>query len=442
MKHTLIALLFFLLIISCGRNNDKDGLPETFGIDVTDMDTTLHPGDDFYTYVNGGWLSRTSIPPTEGRWGSFHELRERTLSDVYTVMKEAEASTRYPEGSDYRKAIDFFSVGMDSMRAEAAGVKPLAGYFQQINAIASGPDLQGYLVEQQKIGSGAFFRILVRSDLKESNMTALYIAPDGLGLPEREYYLLNDDKSKEIRERYVQHVSRMLELTGLEKVAATHQAMEVMDIEKRLAGAMLKKEDRRNPEKIYNKRSADQLAAIMPSIAWADYFSALGAGNVDSVIVADLGFLAEMERIIRRPDASAIKSYLRWHLINSASPYLNHACVSEDFKFYSGYLGGVTEMRPRWKRVLASLDAAVGDAVGQLYVEKNFPPEAKKKALQMVQNIRLAFAQRIKVLDWMSDSTKQKALDKLSQFNVKIAYPDEWRDYAGLAMEREPETAS
>lgn len=438
-----LVLLFLLTAItfSC-KKQEKTSEPDVVGIDLLNMDTTVHPGDDFYTYVNGGWMSKIDIPPTEGRWGSFLELRERTLSEVYKVMQQAEAEGNYPEGSDYRKAIDFFSIGMDSARAEVTGIKPLAKYFNQIDAIRTNEDLQTYLIEQQKIGAGAFFQTPVATDLKKSDTMALYLSSSGLGLPERDYYLLKDEKSGEIREKYEQHVARMLELSGIESASAQQQAEAVMELETRLANATMTKENRRNPEKVYNKRSLVQLSELVPSISWGTYFDSLKIENVDSVIVSDLSFMAEMERVIRRPDSEEVKSYLRWHLISSSAPYLSHSFVRENFNFYSQYLGGIVEMRPRWKRVLSSLNNAAGEAVGKLYVEKNFPPDAKKKAESMVENIKLAFADRIKRLDWMSDSTKQSALNKLRLLNVKIGYPDEWRDYVGLSVERYTENAS
>lgn len=388
-------------------------------------------------------MDRTNIPATEGRWGSFNELRERTLQAIYMVMKEAEAGNKHPEGSDYRKAIDFFAVGMDSAQAETLGNKPLLKYFDQINAIKTRDDLRNYLQEQQKIDGGAFFSLFIRSDMKKSDQVALYIGSGGLGLPERDYYILKDEKSRETREKYRQHVARMLELSGVEKLSAQQQAQAVMDIETRLANSMMTKENRRDPDKIYNKRSLAQLSQLVPSVSWHQYVESLGIKDVDSLIVTDIAFMTEVERIIGRgADSGAIKSYLRWHLVNSASPYLSHQYVNEDFNFYSKYLRGIDEMKPRWKRVLGSLDEALGEAVGQLYVAKNFPPEAKKKAEQMVENIKMSFAGRIKELDWMSDSTKQKALNKLRAFNVKIGYPDEWRDYAGLLIERHPERSS
>lgn len=439
-----VALFFvFLIVFSCGKKESEDTLPQSVGLDINEMDTTVNPADDFYNYVNGGWMDRTNIPATEGRWGSFNELRERTLQAIYMVMKEAEAGNKHPEGSDYRKAIDFFAVGMDSAQAETLGNKPLLKYFDQINAIKTRDDLRNYLQEQQKIDGGAFFSLFIRSDMKKSDQVALYIGSGGLGLPERDYYILKDEKSRETREKYRQHVARMLELSGVEKLSAQQQAQAVMDIETRLANSMMTKENRRDPDKIYNKRSLAQLSQLVPSVSWHQYVESLGIKDVDSLIVTDIAFMTEVERIIGRgADSGAIKSYLRWHLVNSASPYLSHQYVNEDFNFYSKYLRGIDEMKPRWKRVLGSLDEALGEAVGQLYVAKNFPPEAKKKAEQMVENIKMSFAGRIKELDWMSDSTKQKALNKLRAFNVKIGYPDEWRDYAGLLIERHPERSS
>jgi putative endopeptidase len=341
MRHYILSAIIVAglgLITSCGGKQDESASLTGVGINLQDMDTTINPADDFYRYANGGWIARTKIPPTEGRWGSFNELRENTLQAVHEVLKEAEASGNYSEGSDHRKALDFFSVGMDSLSAENAGSKPLQKYYNQINAIKSNEDLQRYLVEQLKIQSGAFFRLAVDSDRKKSDVIALYITSGGLGLPERDYYVRKDEKSIEIRNKYQQHVQQMMVLSGIDGTGAESIAKNVMDIETRLANTTMTKEDRRNPEKTYNKRSIGQLAEMVPSISWKECFAALGIENIDSVIVSDPAFLIEMEKVIRRSGLDAVKGYLRWHLVRSAAPYLNHSLIKENFGFYTYYL--------------------------------------------------------------------------------------------------------
>ncbi len=445
MNHFISNRLLFgllILVISCSRKETETKLPEGVGLDFTNLDTTVNAANDFYQYANGGWMNKSEIPGDRGRWGSFDELRESTESDVLTVLNEASESDQYPEGSDQRKASDFFHVGMDSALAEKAGTKPLATFFDQINSIQNKADIQQYFVRQQQYGWNAFFVFDTESDLKKSDQVSLYISAAGIGLPEREYYFATDQKSKEIRKKYIEHVAKMLALSGADKSKAPSMATAVMNIETKLAGATLKKEDYRNPEKLYNKRSIDQLSKMLPSFNWPLYLSEIGIKNADSIIVTDIDFLPAVETIISNTRLDDIKAYFRWFVINRSSKYLSHEIVQADFDFYSKYLGGVEKMRPRWRRVLGTTDNAIGEALGKLYVDKNFPPEAKQKALEMVENIKLAFAERIKKLDWMSDSTKQKALQKLNTFTVKIGYPDEWKGYTGLVVDKDPEKSS
>jgi putative endopeptidase len=434
--------VFMILIASCSGTTSEKKLPEGVGILMSNMDTTVSPGEDFFRYANGGWLDRAQIPADRGAWGSFYELREKTEADVLEVLKSASTNTEYAEGSDQRKVADFFEIGMDSMLAERVGLRPLDSFMKQIEAIATKADIQEYFTTQQLHGGHAFFIAQIYPDLKKSDVINIYLVGAGIGLPERDYYFDKSAKSRETREKYVAHVARMLELSGVDKASATRQANAIMKIETTLAEGTLKKEDKRNPDKIYNKRSVDQLRTLLPTFSWNDYFADLGLTDVDSVVVEDIDFLPAVEKVIATTPIDDLKAYLRWHLINLTAPYLNHEFVEADFDFYSTYLEGVEQLRPRWRRVLAKTDGVLGEALGKLYVEKHFPPGAKQKAMEMVDNIKRAFGERIKKLDWMSDSTKEKALEKLASFNVKIGYPDEWRDYSELVVDRNPETAS
>lgn len=444
MRYFLLAGVVALSaqILSCTNKPTETDLPEGVGLDVSNMDTTVSPSEDFFRYANGGWLDRAKIPADRGSWGSFYELREQTQADVLAALKASSEGNDYPEGSDQQKVSDFFQIGMDSALAERAGLQPLAPFMDQINAINDKDAIQEYFTRQQQHGGAAFFGLQVYPDLKKSDRINVYLVGSGIGLPERDYYFDNSAKSKETREKYVQHVARMLELTGEEKSVAARQAAAIMKIETSLAEGTLKKEDKRDPDKVYNKRSVADLRKMLPSFSWQAYFKEIGLDNIDSVVVEDIAFLPALENVISRTPIDDLKAYFRWHLINLTAPYLNHELVQADFDFYSAYLGGVEKMRPRWRRVLAETDGTLGEALGKLYVEKNFPPEAKQKALEMVENVKRAFADRIRQLDWMSDSTKEKALEKLSTFNVKIGYPDEWKDYSDLEVENDPETAS
>jgi len=441
MKNFAVALLTGLVLASCSPKKREEVAEKAVGLDLNNMDTTVRAQDDFFRFVNGGWISKTAIPADRGSWGSFNELQENNNKILLEVLKNASVNPEYIEGTDQRKASDFFSVGMDSAMAESVGIKPLQETLNNIEAIKNKSDLQKYLVQQELEGGGAFFGFAVFPDLKNSQKMGAYLNSGGIGLPERDYYLKTDQKSKETREKYKEYTSKMLVLTGMEESKAKKSADRILILEGQLAKSMLTKEERRDPVKQYNKRSVSQLTTLTPSINWPAYFEALGVKE-DSIIVSEPAYMKEYEKVIGSYSFDDIKVYLKWAAVRGAAPFLSHSFVKESFDFNNKYLRGVDQMRPRWKRVLGVTDNFLGEAIGKLYVDQAFPPEAKKKAMDMVENIKLAFADRIKELDWMSDSTKKMALKKLSSFAVKIGYPDEWINYAGLVVEKAPEKGS
>ncbi len=435
------SILFILLIFFSACSTEKQSEPLQDGLNLSDMDTTVRPQDDLFHFANGGWIARTQIPPDRGSWNSFSELNEHNNAILLEVLKEAANNPNYIEGTDQRKASDFYTIGMDSLLAEKVGVSVLHPVFDQIEKITNQSALQQYLAQQELEGGGAFFGFFVLSDLMDSKTNAAYLGSGGLGLPERDYYLKSDDKSKETRLKYVDHVRKMLQLAGEPPEQAKKSADRIMAIETQLARATLTKEESRDPSRMYNKKSIEQLQSLAADINWDSYFEQLGV-NVDSVIVTEPEFIKACQKIFEADRWNDIQAYLKWTAIQGAAPYLSNAFVAEAFEFNSKYLRGIEKLRPRWKRVLGVTDNLLGDAIGQLYVDKAFPPEAKRKAMQMVENIKLAFADRIKQLNWMTDSTKRMALNKLSTFTVKIGYPDEWKSYAGLLIDKSPESSS
>jgi len=438
-RQNSILLILLIVVSACSSETKEDGFKE--GLNLMDMDTTVRPQDDLFHFANGGWLAKTQIPADRGSWNSFSELYENNNVILLEVLAEAANNPNYIEGTDQRKASDFYSIGMDSLLAEQVGASVLNPTFSQIEKINSHEELQVYLVQQELEGGGAFFGFSVFPDLMDSKTNAAYLGSGGLGLPERDYYLKLDDKSKETREKYVSHVMKMLQLAGESIDHSKNSADRVLTIETQLAKATLTKEESRNPANLYNKRSMKQLQVLAPDVNWRSYFEGLGV-EIDSVIVTEPEFVKACQKIFGSERWGDIQAYLKWTAIRGAAPYLNNAMVSESFEFNSKYLRGTEKLRPRWKRVLSNTDNLLGDAIGQLYVDKAFPPEAKKKAMEMVENIKLAMADRIKQLDWMTDSTKRMALNKLSTFTVKIGYPDEWKSYAGLLIDKSPESSS
>ncbi len=441
MKRYLSIISFSVIAFACSTESKKQEATIESGLELANMDSTVRPQDDFFRFVNGNWINRTAIPSDKGSWGSFNELFEFNNNTVLEVVKKAGENPKYTEGTDQRKAADFFSIGMDSSLAENAGLNPLRATLNKIEAIKSKADLQDYLIEQELEGGGAFFGMYVSPDQKNTKKMAVYLGSTGIGLPERDYYVKIDPKSKETRDKYKEHVARMLGLIGVDALSSKKAAERILAIESQLAKATLTKEESRDPVKQYNKKSIADLAALTPFINWSGYFKSLGVGE-DSIIVAEPAFMKEVEKVVNAYSWNDIQFYLKWTALRGAAPFLNHAIVQESFDFNSKYLLGIDQMRPRWKRVLSRTDQFLGEAIGKLYVDENFPPEAKQKAMEMVDNIKLAFADRIKNLDWMSDSTKQASLKKLSTLTVKIGYPDEWKNYSGLVVETAPEKAS
>ena len=443
MKKLRFYLLAGIVMLMASCATQKTGeKPVGLGINLENIDTTVRPQDDFFKYVNGGWVNKAIIPPDQGRWGSFNELREFNNDAVLNVLKKAgEDTEKYPDGTDQRKAADFYSIGMDSVLAEKVGTEPLKPYLEKIGSIQNKNEIQNYLIADVLTGGGAFFGLSVIPDLKNSKKMAAYVESGGLGLPERDYYLNNDEKSKETREKYKEHLTNLFKLSGEDETSATTNAAVVLKLETQLAKTMLSKEDRRNPTLQYNPKSISELSKLTPSVDWNKYFSELKVKE-DTIIVTEPAFMREYEKVVGTYKLDDIKTYLKAALLRGSAPFLNNAFVNESFAFNGKYLRGTDKMRPRWKRVLDVTDGFLGEAIGKLYVEENFPPEAKQKALDMVNNIKLAFADRLKSLDWMSDSTKEMALKKLSTFTVKIGYPDKWKDYGGLKIEKSPEKAS
>lgn len=435
------GLIAAAVLFSCADADRENRLPVGVGINLSYMDTTTKPSDDFFQFVNGGWIAKNEIPGDLGGYSSFAELHLENQDVLLEILRKAAENEQYKEGSDQRKAADFYSVGMDSLLAEKVGVEAIQPYLAQIDNLQSKKALQEYLEQDIMRGGNAFFNLAIFPDRKNSDRVMAYIAAGGIGLPERDYYLKTDEKSKETREKYVAHLTKLFELSDTPAKEASDMANAVLKIETRLAEKMLNKEDSRDPYKSYFPKSVSELQQLVPALDWNDYLSSLNI-KLDTLIVMEPAFMQEVEKILNDTQLSDVKTYLRAGLLRTAAPYLNHAFVQESFDFNQKYLLGVEQMRPRWKRVLSSTNDLIGEAIGQLYVDETFPPEAKEKAMDMVENIKLAFADRIEQLDWMSDSTKEMALKKLGSFRVKIGYPEKWIDYTALEVNKDPEEAS
>ncbi|MEQ8522943.1 MAG: M13 family metallopeptidase, partial [Vicingaceae bacterium] len=348
---------------------------------------------------------------------------------------------KYKEGSDQRKAADFYAIGMDSARAEEQGVTPIIPIVERINGLENKDDLLDYLAYQSRIGGSAFFGFSIFPDLMNSDYYASYIAQDGLGLPDKDYYTKTDAKSVELREKYVAHTERMMKLSGIFEGDLAAKAAEIFALENQLALVSMNRTEQRNIPAMYNPYPVSELKTLTPSVDWNRFLKELGLTNVDTIIVMQPEFMKEIEKILVSNDLNLWKDYLKWNILNTYAGMLNQELVQANFDFYGKELSGTTEMRPRWKRVLSSTNGVIGEAIGKLYVDEVFPPEAKATAKEMVDEILEAMGDRIKGLEWMTDTTKEKALEKLASFTVKIGYPDKWKDYSKLEIKRDKDAS-
>lgn len=424
-------------LVAC-ESEKKEGV----GIVLENMDTTVRPNDDFFRYVNGSWLDKTKIPDDQTSWGGFNKLRKDTDADVLQILSVAIEKDDFPklkdaEGnlqtSDQQKAVYYYQSIMDTVARDAAGIDPVKPFLAKIDAMKSKDELEDLLINFTPYGGAGFFGFQVFNDLMNSSMNAGYIGSDGLGLS-RDYYVDQDDDTKKKREMYQAHIARMLQEFGADEVSAKADAAAILAFETSLAKPQMTKEMARDARNIYNPMSLDQLSELTPSINWKNFLSQIGAGEVSTVIVTDPGYFKAMDQVIKTSSLDDIKKYLRWTLIDNAAGILTTDLETANWEFYGRDLRGAKKQRERDERALANVNGAIGEALGKLYVDAKFPPEAKKKAEEMIANVMLGFEVRINSLEWMSEETKKKALEKLNKLTVKIAYPDKWKDYSALEI--------
>ena len=437
----LFVFAFFIRIIACKKDTKETAQLESVpGINLELMDKTISPKEDFFKHVNGKWLETTEIPADRTRWGSFDELRQRTDEDALAILKSAMSDNKdlstieVLPGSDQEKAVFLFQTIMDTLSRDKQGIEPIKPYLAKIDAIKNIDDLQAYLIEMEPKGGGGFFGFGVGSDAKDSNRNVGYLGTGGLGLPDRDYYVKDDEDSKEKRQKYVKHVTRMLQYLGDSEADASTQAKQILAFETRLAEPKMDKVDRRDARKRYNPRSIDDLQKMVPAIDWKNYFNGIGVKEIDTVIVGELKYMDALQTILAENNVSDWKAYLRWSAFNGAAGMLSTELDKANWDFYSKDLNGAKAQRPREERALQTLNWTVGEALGKLYVDQKFPPEAKEKAEKMIANVIKAFENRITVLPWMSEKTKAKAIEKLKATKIKIAYPDKWKDYSKMTI--------
>ncbi|RVU90895.1 Neutral endopeptidase [Flavobacterium columnare] len=403
------------------------------GINLNYMDKKVKPGDDFFRYVNGAWYDKTEIPADKTRWGSFDELRFNTDKDALAILKEA-ISKNLDAKSDQGKAVNVYKTYMDTIVRNKRGIKPLQPYLEKINAIKNVQDLNKLITELTPEGGIGFYNAGVGPDAKDSNKNVVYISLGSLGLPDRDYYISDDKDSKEKREKYVLHLTRMLQFLGEKPELAKQNAEKILALEIEMARPRLDRVQRRDRRNTYNPMTVADLQKLTPSVNWAAYLQGIGIGKIDQVIVSQPKYMEALEAIFKANKIEDWKAYLRWILLDESSSELTTEIEKANWDFYSKTLQGALKERPREERALQVVNATVGEALGKLYVEKKFPAEAKAKAKAMIENVFLAFENRINKLPWMTPETRKGAIEKLRKSTIKIGYPDKWKDYSKLEI--------
>jgi predicted metalloendopeptidase len=404
-------------------------------VNLQNIDPTVKPQDDFFHYADGTWLKTVAIPADQSRWGSFDDLDQRNVANLHAICERVAA---LPAGATpIEKMVgDFYASGMDEPAINAAGIQPLQPDLDRIAAIKTPAGVLATIAHLKSAGSGVAFGFFASPDAKDSNMNLAQLRQGGLGLPDRDYYFTDDEKSQKIRQQYVAHVAKMLQLLGDNPEVAQVGAQSVLRLETLLAQASLARIKLRNPYASYHKLPVAELAKTTGDLDWGAFFTALGTPAFKDINLAHPEFFKAFAAQLTTTPLADWQAYLRWHLIHESAPYLNEAVVKENFSFYGTIMSGVKEMKPRWKRVVAVIDGEIGEALGQLYVAAFFPPEAKVRVLKLVADLRAALREDLQTLQWMDEATRTKAIAKLDAFRVKMGYPDKWKDYSSVKIDR------
>ena len=425
------AACSLLLMASCNNSEPKQELHS--GLILKNMDTTVAPGNNFTAYVNGTWMKNTKIPSDKASYGVGAMVNDKAQEDVKEIIENA-AKGNPADGSDEQKIGDFYESYMNTKVRDSIGLSPLNAEFKKIDAIASGKDLASYFAYANKIGYMVPFNLSVVEDLKDPRKYMLYTWQGGLGLPDREYYSLKDAKSADIRAKYVAHIEKMLTLTGIPD--AKTKSAQIMALETLIASKQMKKEETRNMAGLYNSFPIKNLSTLTPDFDWNTLLTEAGVKNHDTLIISQVAYTKDLNAILKNTPLDTWKNYLKWSAVTSSATSLNTALDQENFNFYAKTLYGVKEQKPQWRRAVDVVNGNLGEVVGKLYVEKHFPPAAKERMLKLVGNLLKAYETSIKELDWMGAETKKQALEKINKFTPKIGYPDKWRYYSKLKIEK------
>ena len=423
------------LAVAAGCDSKKEAVM-TSGIDLTNLDTTAVQGADFYQYACGGWMKKHPLTNEYSRFGSFDMLAENNREQLKGLIVEI-AAGQNAQGTIGQKIGDIYKLAMDSVKLNADGVTPIQADLEKIASVKDKSEIVPLMAELAHSGVFPYFSFYVGADIMDSKSNLFQLYQGGISLGEKEYYLDNDDVTVNIRNKYKEHIVKMFQLAGFDEAAAKKKMEAVMDIETRIAKASFSAVEQRNPAANYHKMSLDELKKEIPGIDWDAFLNGIDVKGVTELSVSQVDPIKEVEKIINSLPVENQIAYMQWSLIDRAAGYLSDDLVAQNFDFYGKTLSGKQTNQPRWKRAVSTVNGVLGEAVGQMYVEKYFPAAAKERMVQLVKNLQTALGERIRNLEWMGDSTKIKAIEKLNSFYVKVGYPDKWRDYTGLNIEKD-----
>ncbi|MGE0079324.1 MAG: M13 family metallopeptidase [Bacteroidales bacterium] len=434
MKKTYVYICCFAAVSFVGCNNQEKIKP---AFDTANMDLSVKPGEDFNAYANGGWIKNAKMPDDKSRYGAFNILAEENDHIVNDILQRASEKKDAPKGSNWQKVGDFYASGMDTVNIEKQGYEPIKGELQRIADIKSVEDLQKEIIALHQQYIAPLFIPYAGQDQKNTEVIVVNLGSAGLGLPDRDYYLNDDSRSAEIRKDYIDHLKAMFTLLEYTPEQAATIADQIMSLETRLAKVTQTRLEQRNPYLTYNKVTLDEMQKLSPAFDWKGYFEGIGIEVPKDLVIDNPKFFTEISKMQKDITLDEWKNYLVWNVVKNYASYLSSAFENQNFDFYSRKLSGNQTNRPRWQRIAGSANGAVGELIGEIFVEENFPPVAKEKMVALIGNLKLAFKDRISNLTWMSDSTKAKALDKLASIVVKVGYPDKWTDYTSLDITRD-----
>ena len=433
MKKTLLSIAT-MAVIATGCQHKAQ---LTSGINTDNFDTTARLEDDFYQFACGGWMANNPLDAEHSRYGAFDVLSENALKNVNEII-DSVSKNENEAGSLADKIATLYNIGMDSVKLQEQGAAPLMPYLEEINSVKTREDVWAELLRMHKRGNTVLFGIFGEADKDDAKMCIAWAYQSGLGLGDRDYYLLDEGNNKNIRAGYVSLMTKEFAMAGYDKLSgkkADKLAQMVMTFETRLAKAMNTKLENRDPQGTFNRYTVEEAAAFAPNIDWKGYFETMNImDGMKSFNIAQPKYFTEVNKVLADTDVETLKAYFAWHEISSAASYLSDDFVNANFEFYGKLMSGREQNRPRWKRVTSTVEGAMGEALGQLYVERFFPAEAKARMETLVQNLITALGQRIDMAEWMTDQTKANAHKKLSTIYVKIGYPNKWRDYSGLEI--------